>query len=161
MSAIPLTPAVATAVVGLVTWLSPEIPKWKKWLVISLTIISVGAIGINSWWGEHQKSVQETSHAEAIKVISSFSDEASAIQQDFINTDDAGAIRVQYEQWFATTNKMLTEKLDSSYAVSFRSAPSVLLMPVNHSMVGARCWSALEGKKVVLSNMMTGLRQRQ
>jgi hypothetical protein len=119
---------VATAVVGLVTWLSPEIPKWKKWLVISLTIISVGAIEINSWWGEHQESLQETSHAKAIKVILSFIDEASAIQQNFINTDDAGAITVQYEQWFAKTNKILNEKSDSSYAyaVSFQIPPSVL-----------------------------------
>jgi hypothetical protein len=156
---LPFIGIAATAAVGLVTWLSPEIPAGKKWLVISLTAISVGAIGFNGWWESHTKDLRQQANATAIKVLSALVDEADAIQQTFLSTDDVPTIKKRYADWLGRTNKTITEKLDSSYATSFRSAPNVAQMPLNHNIEGDGYWAAIEGKKIVLNNIIAEIRQ--
>jgi hypothetical protein len=159
MWALTVIPAVAAAVVGLVTYLSPEISPRKRWTVISLTLITIAAVVFNGWWESHKKVVEHQTNIDAIKAISALIDDADAIQQTLLATNDPVTIKTQYAAWFAKTNTTLTEKLDSSYATSFRSAPNVPQMPVNHSMEGGGYWAALEGKKIILNNIITELRQ--
>ncbi len=151
-------PAVIAAVIGLVTYLSPEISAPKRWTVISLTVLTILIVVFNGWSESHQKNTAQQANKEAISAISGLIDQAQAIQQTFLDKNDADLIKKQYEEWFAAANKTLTEKLDASYATSFRSAPSVMQMPVAHSMVGGGYWSAIEGKNILLNNILTDLR---
>jgi hypothetical protein len=79
-----------------------------------------------------EKSHQQ-SKADATKTISALIEEANAIQQTFLEKNDPTLIQQQYDDWVTKTISTLNEKLDPSYAASFKSAPGVLQVPVNHT----------------------------
>lgn len=154
-------PVVTAAIVGLVTYLSPEIPPLKKWTVIALTVITIFVVTFNGWSVEHQKSVAQQANKEAINSVAALIDDGVAIQQSFLSTNDLAAIKTQYAAWFEKSKHTLTTKLDASYATAFVSAPNVSSMPVNHSMEGDGYWAAIEGKNIVLNNIVIELRRSQ
>jgi membrane protein implicated in regulation of membrane protease activity len=149
---VQVAPAVIVAIIALVTGLSPELPRWKKLLVIVLTAISIGAIVFSQWHASHLESTHQQTNAEATKAISALIDEGATIQQTFLDGDDPALIRQQYEDWSAKTIGILNDKLGPSYATSFKSAPGVLQVPVNHNLIGGGYWSLIEGKKTLLNN---------
>jgi len=139
--------------------------EWRTYFFIFI-ILGFYAASYETWHDEHVlRNVVETklqrtkADSTAIDAIATLIDEAEAIQLTFITTDNAELIRDQYADWFARTNKLLIEKLGASYGTTFRSAPGVMNIPMNHSVAGGGIWQAIEGKKIALNGIISDLRR--
>ena len=100
-------------------------------------------------------------NAATIRQIVDLVNKAEQIQQTFIAKNDAALIKQQTIEWYDEANKFLNEKLDASFATTFRNSPNAVVMPVNHSMEGGGYWQILEGKKAALIGIVTELRRKR
>ena len=95
--------------------------------------------------------------------MSDFLDEASLIQQGFIQTNDVDAITARRQSWADRVQAYLEQNLGHSYAITFKNASGSAWMgcPVGRSVAGCVYWQELEGKKKKLDEIVTEVRTQK
>jgi hypothetical protein len=91
--------------------------------------------------------------------LAEFVQEGSAIQSNFMQTDDAPAIDQRYKEWAPKVEKFLTDNLGVTFTVQFSSVHGGPSMPLNHSMVGGGIWAEIQAKNTALNSIIQELRR--
>jgi hypothetical protein len=129
-----IVPAVAAAIIGLVTWLSPEIPRWKRLVVIPLTIVTIGAVSLNQWWDQHEKNAREARRTEILETLGTFIDSGESLMAEIAVKSDNPVPIFKVNDWTNRAEGFLG-KLGKSYVVRFKSRAGI--MDVSWSNVNA------------------------
>jgi hypothetical protein len=81
------------------------------------------------------------------------------IQDTFIQNDNADAIKRDYEAWAQSVYSGLTNNIDESYAVEFRSTHGGIERPTGHSYEGGAYYAELSAKIQILNRIMGDVRR--
>jgi hypothetical protein len=91
--------------------------------------------------------------------LAEFVQEGSAIQSDFIQTNDASAIGQRYKEWEPKVENFLNNNLGVTYTVQFSSVHGGASMPGGHSAVGGGIWAEIKEKLIALNSIIRDLQR--
>lgn len=109
----------------------------------------------------HPDRASKPGSSAIVTRLAEFIDEATAIQNRFIATNDAKRQLDEGNEWATRVSKYLAENLDVSYASQFRNAhgSAWMGMPNGRSVEGGGYWQTIEGKKNCLNEFIGELRR--
>jgi hypothetical protein len=93
-----------------------------------------------------RRSADTANRQKKLDRLSSLINDAMAIQQAFLQNNDADLIAKQYTHWAAQVDKELSDNFELSYVTQFRSAPSSGGSPIGRSAVGGEVYAEIQGK---------------
>jgi hypothetical protein len=89
-----------------------------------------------------------------LTTLAEFVQEGSAIQSDFIQTNDASAIDQRYKEWELKVENFLNNNLAVTFAVQLSSVHGGSSLPVNHNIVGGGIWAEIQAKITALNSII-------
>jgi hypothetical protein len=122
---IAVIPAIAAAVIGVVTGLSPEIARWKRITVIVLTALTIAAVVGNQWWEHRERVAEEAKRTAVLETLGSLIDDGQNLTNEILSNVDQPVPEQKINEWANKTEAFL-QTLGNSYVVRFRSDAGIM-----------------------------------
>jgi hypothetical protein len=139
-----IIPGTAATVMGLVTLMSREMPRWKRVVVLVLTVIAIGATGFSQWWALYEKKIQEAKRTEILETLGGFIAEGQSFmnQIEFAPKEPVPIDKIN--AWAEKTEDFLMT-LGLSYAARFSSGAGLetSLSPTGADAEHADTWRSI------------------
>jgi hypothetical protein len=136
---IAVVPAVAAAVVGLVTGLSPELARWKRILVVLLTLSTIGAVIANQWWEHSEKVAQEGKRVATVETLGSLIAAGNEVMNKIASSPSGPIPFPDINDWSSKCEAFL-HGLGDSYVVRFNSAAGLNSFSWNNMSSEQNTW---------------------
>jgi hypothetical protein len=122
---ITIIPAVAAAIIFLVTGLSPELGRWKRLTVIALTILTIGAVIGNQWWEHYEKKLQDTRRTETLETLGGLIEGGESLMATILSHPDQPIPIDKINDWAKKSEEFL-QTIGKSYVVRFKSDAGIM-----------------------------------
>jgi hypothetical protein len=106
-----------------------------------------------------EKAKADAERKSKLDRLTHFLDDAAAIKDDFIRTDNLTEIKAKYTSWFNAAYAELSQNFDPSYAAQFRSAHDTAgIYPTNHSIEGDAIYADMTAKMAIINKAIDDVR---
>jgi len=117
---IGIIPGVAAAILGVVTLMTRDMPRWQIAIVIALTVIAVGSMSLSQWWILHKKAAEQAKRTEIEERFGQFIGQGESLITLLVSHLDQPVPETQLNEW-ATKTETFLQTLGVSYVTRFRS----------------------------------------
>ena len=145
-----IVPGVAAALMGVVTLVSKNMPRWQKGIIIVLTVVAIGGTGVSQWWTLHQRAQEQTERKITHDKLAKFIEEGEKLM-NLVTSENVPLPAEEVKGWSNRTEQFLGT-LGTSYVTRFRSDAG-LTGPV---LIGAdedhrRYWAGIRTRVIILN----------
>jgi len=115
-----IVPGVAAAVMGIVTMATQEMRRWQKVMIVTLTMIAIGATGFGQWWSLHVRKAEAARRTAITETLGSLIDEGQKLQNEIVSSPTEPLKKDKITDWMQRTANFL-RTLGYSFVVRFMS----------------------------------------
>ncbi len=117
---IGIIPGIAAVAMGVVTMATAPLTRWQKLLIVTFSVIAIGATGLSQWWIIHEKKAEAERRSEILEHLGSFIADGQTLMSVIYSAPTEAVPTKRVAAWETETTSFLST-LGNSYVVRFNS----------------------------------------